>query len=287
MGRNNNIDENEDEGSGGIVSIERAFRILEWLADAEDGLTFAMIREKLNLNQGLCFKLMATLEGTGYVYKREDIGRYFLSYKVNNMAMRRLNRNQLMAQCRGILSDLAQSTGELVRLGIVENNDLIWVLAFPGPKQQSSSLRIEPHQTRTVDLHTHASGKAWLSTLPSTRVEELILARGMPKRTRYSITDLDDLIKDLARAARTGYAASYQEHELGVGAVAAPILVKMLNDAIVCVGVVSLAAPVTRMSDLDLQEAAPRVIATAKQLASIWPLNQDESMALPTARVNS
>ena len=74
-----------------------------------------------------------------------------------------------------------------------------------------------------------------------------------------------------------GFASSFEEQELGVGAIAAPIVITTLARRRECVGAVSLAAPISRMSERDLTDCAPKLLETVTRLAQIWPLEVSAS----------
>ena len=79
------------------------------------------------------------------------------------------------------------------------------------------------------------------------KVDRLLGEKPFTAYTKYTITTLRALKADLAEGRQRGFAISYEEHELGVGTVAAPIVINGLDGNPRCVGVVSLAAPTSRM----------------------------------------
>lgn len=254
-----------------IVSVERAFEIVGMLADSVDGLPLSEISRRLNLNKAIVSKLLNTLEGMMLVWRDERAQRYYLTYRISNLGLRHLQTSRLLDQCSAALRQLAEETGELVRLAIVEpgGQRIVWVQSFAGSKR---SLRIDPNYTLEIGLHTHATGKAWLSTLPFDAALKLLLQHGLEPATAHSKTSISEIRAELEEAARRGFALSYEENELGVGAVAAPIKASTLGGASECVGVVSLAAPTNRMSRTDLESCGSIVVSTTTRLGETWPL---------------
>ena len=254
-----------------IVSVERAFDIIGMLADSVDGFPLAEIARRLDLNKAIVSKLLNTLESQMLVWRDERAQRYYLTYRISNLGLRHLQTSRLLDQCSAALRQLAEETGELVRLAIVEpgGQRIVWVQSFAGSKR---SLRIDPNYTLEIGLHTHATGKAWLSTLPFADALKLLMHQGIEASTAYSKTSISDIRAELEEVARRGFALSYEENELGVGAVAAPIQASTLGGAPECVGVVSLAAPTNRMSRADLESCGSFVMATTRRLGETWPL---------------
>ncbi|WP_127089625.1 IclR family transcriptional regulator [Aquabacter cavernae] len=254
-----------------IISVARSFEVIEMLADSVDGMPLAEISRQLELNKAIVTKIMHTLENLGLVWRDERAQRYYLTYRVSNLGLRHLQTSRLLDQCSAALRQLAEETGELVRLAIVEpgGQRIVWVQSFAGSKR---SLRIDPNYSLQIGLHTHATGKAWLSTLPFAEALQLLLQQGLNPLTPHSKTSVAEIRSELEEAARRGFALSYEENELGVGAVAAPIRASTLGGAPECVGVVSLAAPSNRMSRSDLESYGLIVVATTTRLGETWPL---------------
>lgn len=256
-----------------IASVERALRILEWLADMPEGLSFSEIVARLGgVNKAIASKLLGTLEGSGYVFHNDRSGNYCLTLRISNLALRKLSGARLLEQSRAILLPLADHTGELVRLAVVEDiaplPRLTWVLSLL-PRRQV--LQIDPHYSLEIGLHTHAAGKAWLATLPFEQALRLVKAKKLKAMTPHSIVTPEGLRKELKRTAAQGFAVSFEEHAVGVAAVGAPVFGRTLDGAARCVGVVTVAAPTARRSRDDFIAWVPAVQAAAERLGASWP----------------
>ncbi|HEY0179714.1 MAG TPA: IclR family transcriptional regulator [Dokdonella sp.] len=225
---------------GAAPAIKRAFATLEILAERPEGLSLSDLARELDVNKAIAHRLLGLLDEAGYVFRLEASGRYRLTYKIRNLGLRHMSSTHLLDQNMIVLQGLADMTDELVRLAVVERDTLTWVAAVQGRRRM---LQLNPNYTYAVNLHTHATGKAWLSTLPRERALALLRETGTEARTPHSLTSLERIEAELDLTAARGYALTYEEDELGVGAVAAPILVHDLDGRTRCVAVVSLAAP--------------------------------------------
>jgi DNA-binding IclR family transcriptional regulator len=99
-----------------------------------------------------------------------------------------------------------------------------------------------------------------------------VKARGFRAMTAHSITTVDKLRKDLERTAARGYSLTVDEHALGVSAVGAPVFAEGLDGTRTCVGVVTVAAPSARRSPAQFEAWAPALIAVARRMGAVWPL---------------
>jgi IclR family transcriptional regulator, acetate operon repressor len=255
-----------------VLAVERALQLIEYLSAAPDGLSLAEMARELTVNKAIALRLLETLDQAGYVWRDDAAQRYHLTYRVSNLGLRQLQQSGLLGQCTSLLEDLAERTGELVRLSVVEHGERItWVYAVVGTRR---SLRIDPNFNFEVSLHSHATGKAWLMTLPSDRITELVQRDGMEVLTPHTNVDIEALRKELEQSRRRGFASTYEENEIGVGAVAAPIVAPRLNGGRECVGVVSVAAPTNRMKRAEIEACGPSSAEVASRLAMMWPLDE-------------
>ncbi|WP_213738762.1 IclR family transcriptional regulator [Bradyrhizobium sp. dw_411] len=255
-----------------VLAVERALQAIEMLSGAADGLSLAEISRELIINKAIASRLLETLEHAGYVWRDNIAQRYHLTYRVSNLGLRQLQQSGLLGQCTSLLEDLAERTGELVRLSVVERGEKItWIYAVVGTRR---TLRIDPNFNFEVSIHSHATGKAWLMTLKPERVAELLERDGMAALTRHTNVDTKVLRKELDAASRRGFATTYEENEIGVGAVAAPIMAPRLSGGTECVGVISVAAPTNRMTRAEIENCGPLAAEVANRLALMWPLDE-------------
>jgi DNA-binding IclR family transcriptional regulator len=259
-----------------VLAVMRTLELVELLADAPDGMSLADIARKLIVNKAIALRLLETLGHAGYVWRDDVAQRYHLTYRVSNLGLRQMQQSGLLGQCTSLLENLAERTGELVRLSVVEQGEKItWVYAVVGTRR---SLRIDPNFNFEVSLHSHATGKAWLMTLPFDRVAALLKRDGMESLTPHTNVDMAALRKELDQARRRGFASTFEENEIGIIAVAAPIVAPRLNRPPECVGVVSVAAPTNRMTRADIEACGPSAAEVASRLAMMWPLDERISL---------
>ena len=255
------------------------------LADLEDGASLADIARRLDVNKAIAVKLLTTLERLGIAWRDDVAQRYNLTYRISNLGLRQLQKTRLLDQSAAVLKALAEETGELVRLAVVENGDRItWVYAASGAKRQ---LQIDPNYSLEAFLHTTAIGKSWLSTLPFERALKLMLRQGIAPLTKHTKVAIKAIRAELEATKKRGFATSFEETELGVSAIAAPILVTALSGERECVGAVSLAAPTNRMDESTLPACSPQLLRTVDRLAQIWPLEPRTQRVLLNPRRSS
>lgn len=256
--------------TGGVVSVRRSLQLLEMMSVGEVTWSLAEIGRRLDVNKAIALRLVDELRATGFVYRDDITGEYVLSYKLSNLGLRKLDQTRLLDQSSGVLRELANETGELVRMGVVEfGTKVTWVLAFVGARR---TLNIDPNYRLDIQLNTHAAGKAWLATLAPDEAWRILQASGIEKLTPHSKTERTEIEADLTEIRQRGFALSCEENELHVGAVAAPIMVRQPDGQPQCVGVVSVAAPTWRVDRDGLMALAPALLRGVAKLSDMWPI---------------
>lgn len=269
-----------DATGGGVLAIARALQVIEILAEASGGLSLSELARRLDVNKQVAIRITESLEGAGFIFRQPASDLLFLSYRVCNIGERMLHSARLLEQCSAVLRRLADQTGELARLALVEQEDLFWVLAAASQKRM---LQINPLYTPGIKLHGTATGKAWLSTMPDARVRAILTRRKLATWTPNTMTDMGRILADLAEVRRRGWATSIEESEPGVSAVAAPITIVDLDRRTRCVGVISLAAPTSRMEGDALSAAARLVADAARRAGQMWPITTIEHVRAEVA----
>jgi DNA-binding IclR family transcriptional regulator len=192
--------------------------------------------------------------------------RYRARFKLGSLGLRQLETAGIQRWAKDDLAALAGKTRELVRLAVASGSELRFVAKAQGG---DSALMIDSASGSSVVLHATASGKAWLSTLPEAEVRRLLMERGLGVKTPRTETDLRRILDEVAQARELGYAVTHEEMEVGINAIAAP-LVPPEDPNGWGVATVSIAGPSARLNQEMLLRYAPAVRATAKSLGEEW-----------------
>ena len=249
-----------------MSSIGRAMQILEIVASEPDGVRVTDLATALGLNRAIPHRLLAELIEFGYVAQDPVTERYRASFKLGSLGLRQLEASGVQRWARDDLAALAAETQELVRLAVVSGSDLRFVAKALG---RNSALMIDSTSGSNVILHATASGKAWLSTMSDDEVRRLLTERGLAAPTTHTETDIRRILDEVAEARELGYAVTHEEMEVGINAIAAPLVPPEAVDG--CgVGTISVAGPSARLTQEMLQTLAPAVKATARTLSEQW-----------------
>ncbi|WP_344236712.1 IclR family transcriptional regulator [Actinocorallia libanotica] len=199
-----------------VRSLERAFELLEHLADAGGEMALSDLTEKAGLPMPTVYRLVQTMVAQGYV-RQEASRRYSLGprlIRLGESASRLLG-----AWARPALADLVDRLGETANMAVLEGDEAVYVAQVPS----RHSMRMFTEVGRRVLPHCTGVGKALLAQLPEDDVRALLARTGMPSHTPHTRTDPDVLLAELAAIREQGYAMDDEEQELGVRCVAVPL----------------------------------------------------------------
>jgi len=219
-----------------VQSVARSLEILETLA-AENELGLVEIAGRTGLQPSTAHRLLATLVARGYAARNVANGRYVVGHKVAELAGDRHER--LRALARGPLAIVQERTGETANLSVLAPPNAIYVDQVDGNRAVRMLARIGA----AVPAHASAAGKAMLAHADA----ETVAGQPLPALTARTITTAAALERELAQIRARGYAVDDEEHEAGVGCVAAPIL----DHRGKAVAALSVSAPIQRIRASD------------------------------------
>ena len=241
-----------------VRSIERALAILGCFDSEHPVLGISDIAERLHLPKSTVHRILATLEAWGYIQQDEVSSKYQLGLRLFELGTTAGESLALRHAALPVLKELGQATQEAALLVAYDSGEVVYldVLECPQP------VKIDARPGKRLPSHCTASGKAFLSALPQEEVER-VLSRPLIRRTEKTITDPEMLRRDLALGRQRGYCVSNEEYNMGIRAVAAPILSEKGR----VWGVVSVAGPAFRLSDNTVTQIGEHTMAAARRIA--------------------
>jgi len=237
-----------------IQSLARGLKILDLLAAAEDTLGITEIAEHLGMDKSSISRVMQTLAYYGYAEQDASTRRYRLGPQVVVLGQALLNRMPLRDQARPFLQQLVDRTGECAHLGVLAQNQVLYLDQVESP----ATLRVNTRVGTLAPLHCTALGKALISFGSFDLPEPLV------PFTSRTITDPDMLRVHLAQARKQGYAVDDEEYNYDVRCIAAPIY----NHDNKVVGAVGISGPAGRMNLERMPETAAVVCEIARALSN-------------------
>ncbi|MGO0576066.1 IclR family transcriptional regulator [Ornithinimicrobium panacihumi] len=250
------VEQASERRTGGVQSLERAFRILEVMADAGGIIGLSQLAERSELPLATIHRLVRSLVDLGYV-RQEANRQYSLGPRLMRLAAESGKRIGVVA--KPLLTEAVEELGESVNLAILDDDEIVYVSQV---QPTGNFMRMFTEVGRRTLPHSTAVGKAILAGRPDEEVVALLGRTGMPRRTAYTLTTPEEFLDVLRVTRERGYGTDEGEQELGVRCVAVPVPHAPRPMAI------SMSGPTTRMDDETVEHAAEVLQGVARELAA-------------------
>jgi IclR family transcriptional regulator, acetate operon repressor len=208
---------NDGPRDPGVRSVERAIAILDVLAQG-GWRTGAEIARELHVHRSTALRLLGTLERHAIVERDPRSAKYRLGRRLPQLASVVTGESDLRSLARPVCESLAGALGETVTLDVLVADEIVPI------EQATASTSVVGVNWlgRRTPVHCTASGKVILAFGPAA-VRERLLGRSLERSTAHTITGAADLRAQLSEALEDGFARTYEELEVGLDAIAAPV----------------------------------------------------------------
>ncbi len=204
-------------------------------------------------------RFLTSLQNEGYVVQEEN-GRYFMTYKICNLASNITARIGIRRICSPYLRSISHIFDESANLSIERNMQMVYIEVVNSPNQE---LTIRKRIGNIAPMHCTGVGKLMLLNYPDHQISHLIACQGLQKFTDNTLVTKEQLCAELEKIRAHGYAFDNEECEVGVRCIAAPI--RDYTGKIVAG--ISVSGPSIRMTDAYILGKLPYLLDTAQQIS--------------------
>jgi IclR family acetate operon transcriptional repressor len=251
--------------------IQRSFKILEELSGYPKGRTLSELATALDVPLSATHRLLNDLIDCGYVHKEERYGEFVLTMQVVSLGLRFLSASGIVDVAQPTLEKLAAKSKELVRLAMVERDQLIFVAKAQGATQ---GLRYDPEMGQPVTLSCSAAGFVWLSTKTDDEALRLVTKQGLGNPDDYgpaAPATLKALMTHVRATRKRGYAITVNVFLPAMSSMAAPVYGPK-GDVL---AILIIAGPMNRLTEARMEALGQTLVDTAEELgraSSVSPI---------------
>lgn len=202
-----------------VQSLDRAFDILELLAEEQQPLSLSKICTAVGLHKTTTHRILDSLKERGYVEKDENTAYYRLGLGFIEISSLYLNKIELKTEADPYLQLLSQELGRTVYLAIMQDYEV----AYIGKFEQFNSLRKYSIIGRRKPVYSTSLGKSLLFDKNDEEIREILQKVEMTQYTETTITDPEEFIKEIDESRHRGYSRDNSEMIVGEQCVGAPI----------------------------------------------------------------
>lgn len=239
-----------------IQVLERAFALLDVLAEHQDPVSLKEISERSGLHPSTAHRILNDM-AVGRLVDRPQAGTYRLGMRLlelGNLVKARLDvRDAALAPMR----ELHKLTHQPVNLSVRQGDEIVYI---ERTYSERSGMQVVRAVGGRAPLHLTSVGKLFLAHEDPQRVRAYATRTGLAGHTRNSITDLARLERELGSVRHQTVARDDEELELGVRCMAAGIY----DDQNKLIAGLSISAPADRLEDAWLE----RLKSTAAQISA-------------------
>ena len=205
------------------TTLERACDVLRLFTPQKPRWTISELARHLNVPKSGVFRLVKTFEGKHFLQSGDDSYEYELGSGIWELTgIVSGKRERLIEKASPYLRDLNKTTGLLVSLRVLENEQMVIVDRVEGNDPVKVIVPVGTHQP----LNHGAPGKLLLAyhyPTDSTQLHALISRGKITKLTQRTLMDPRRLEEELNKIRRLGYATSDGEAIRGTIGIAVPV----------------------------------------------------------------
>jgi IclR family KDG regulon transcriptional repressor len=244
--------------SSAVRTVDRIAAILECFTPREPYLSMSEISERLGLAKSTAHRLLSSMVENGFLSRAPD-RTYSLGYQFIYWASIVQSEFDLGELAHPFLERLNGATGETAILTVLEDR---WVVCVEKVESTQAVRLVMPIGKRRYP-HAGASAKILMAYMPPEAIAEAISATGLPRLMKNTITDPDELRRELEGVRQRSYATSFEETDEGTMGVAAAVFDRS-GSVLAGIGV---ACPMSRCALEDVPGLARLVTRAARDMS--------------------
>jgi IclR family transcriptional regulator, acetate operon repressor len=245
--------EQEFQPSPGTQTIDRGAQLLALVLESDAPRGLGELAADAGLPKSTASRLLGALERNGLVEQEGLRGAFRAGPVLARFAGRGISARRLIELSERPMAALAEATGETINVAIAGAEGVEHLAQIDSRHYLGTSHWVG----RNVPYHCSANGKVLVAFGAAGAEPGLLQAH-----TSRTITEPALFSAELARIRRDGFATAVDELELGLSAVAAPVL----DESGRAIAALSVSGPTLRLSPRRVAELRPIVIKQARAL---------------------
>ena len=240
-----------------ILSLEKALRIIEIMANEGAPMRLMDIAAAASLPASTALRLLNTLQVNGYVLQEVSSQRYRLSLKLFHIGNQIASGISIIAVAKPFLVELAAQTGHSVNLAVPQGSSAVIVDIVQSPAED---VLITTQAGRILPLYCSAIGRALLMDHSRAQLESYWNAAPITRYTDLTTDSLEALAAKMEQSRAWGYTFDPGELREGIAGIGAPL--RSGNGQII--GAISL-AELSSLITPEMTRSIGRLIAAAAE----------------------
>lgn len=237
--------------------MARACAIMSLVAQSTLPLRVPAIAKSLGIPRNTAYELVSTLCGADCLEVSPD-GTVRLGFRLFELGSAYGQSVDLIREAHDAARELVVSCNETCHVARLDGREVVYLVKEEG----NQFVRMASTVGHRLPAHGTAVGKVLMAHLPRTELLELLSGVTLEKLTASTITDPEELIRELDRTLAQGYATDHEESTPAVRCVGAPVRDRS-GEVVAAISVSALAMSMGSRREVELArlvtEAADRL----------------------------
>ncbi len=199
------------------------YRVMEILKliGSTPNLTLTEISNRLDFSKSTIQPILMTLSELGYIIQNEDTKTFKIGMETYKISQGYLGNSSTMSLLKKHMMQIVSKCNEICQMGINDSNNPQNVF-YIAKEEPSQAITLISSIGTSLPAHATALGKCLLSSYTNEEIRNLY-KDGMKKLTSKTITDVDQLIKQLEAIRYEQYSFEKGEATEGIVCIAVPL----------------------------------------------------------------
>ena len=213
-------------------TTERSVQILQIIAKSNEGLEMDEICERLSIPRTSCYDIMVTLVHLGMLEVNTGVKRsYKIGLNAYRIGMSYMNNRNISEIIAPALKELSKELQKTCFFGVLEGGKIVYISKFEPENPIITTATIGTKNP----IYNTSLGKAILSSMSDEEIKGILSGIELKQATRFTITDREELIKNIELVRVRGFALDERELEEHMECVGVPIF----DEKKECIGAIS------------------------------------------------
>lgn len=204
-----------------IEGAVKALTVLETFSAERQRLNATQVAERAGITRAAARRHLLTLHALGYL--DGESGSYWLGARVLRLAGNYLASARLPRVVQPTLNRLTASVECASSVAVLDDAEVVIVARSGEQRLASKALPFGTHLGARLPAFATSTGRVLLAQLRPVQLAAWLDGRTLPRLTPYTVCNKAAWKAQLQQTAAQGYCEAYQEHELGVHALAVPL----------------------------------------------------------------
>jgi IclR family pca regulon transcriptional regulator len=245
-------------GDAYVQSFARGLEVIRSFSTEAPRQTLTEVAGRSGLTRAGARRILLTLETLGYVHNDGKL--FSLTPRILDLGFAYLSSMPIWNLAEPVMEALVAKVKESCSAAALDGTDIVYVLRVPTHKIMSISLGVGSR----LPAYCTSMGRMLLSALPEAEAMKCLQSSELTARTKYTVTDVKELMAKVAQARKQGWSLVNQELEEGLVSMAAPIT----NRAGQTVAALNISGQANRTSAKAMQETMlPQLLEAAHAIS--------------------